>query len=303
MSHRTMEEARSKPHEHAAKIMRSAGYKVGGKVDAGDKKAVSEHETHMHKGEPKTFKGYRKGGPVGGKGAKHNAGHAKRGGNHVHINIIPQASSADKQMAAQQGLKQGMMMGAKAAAQHISGGPMAPPPPMPMPPRPMSPRPMAGGPPGAGPIPPGPGGPPMGLRRGGRADGGAMDDDDAEPLRNTGPSSQASKGPVRTRMGKGVGPNETNQDMETRKRGGHVKKYEYGGVIETDSEDRPGRDKVKGPRPPEGTRGKGFKAGGGVGLTGGYGSGSGEGRLAKAVGYGHGHIAVKAHLRKRPGGK
>ena len=152
-------------------IMKGAGYKRGGGVDSDEKqdekmvsKGVHEHEAHLHKGEAKTKLKFKSGGHVHGKHPKGRADHKSR----TKININVGAGQAEKQAAAQQGLQQGIKVGAAAAA---------PKPPMP---------PMAGPPPGAGgppPMPPrppmaGPGMPPGGpMKKGGmvrRAAGGRM---------------------------------------------------------------------------------------------------------------------------------
>lgn len=187
--HKTIEEAREHGNKIGHKLLKSAGYKLGGhvspkhekdEVDGGDKKAVHKHEHHMHKGETPTK--FKSGGSVDGKKSKHHAGGKSRGASHVHINILP-SNPAEKQQAAQQGMAMGAKMGAAATMQKMAAGAGGPPPPgaggppppgaMPPPhPAMMGPPPGAGGPPGMGPPPPRPpmGGPPvgpMGMKTGG----------------------------------------------------------------------------------------------------------------------------------------
>lgn len=95
----------------------------------------------------------------------------RKGGNHVHIQIIPGggagAGGPDPAVVAQAAHRQGLMQGAALAAHGAGAGPR---PPM-MPPGGMPPGGMAGGPmppPGAGPGGPPPGGPMPPMRRGGR---------------------------------------------------------------------------------------------------------------------------------------
>jgi hypothetical protein len=144
------------------------------------KSAVGQHESHDHKGEPKTKLKLRRGGKVEGdkpqaradRPGRYAAGGATmperskgRGAPKGHkpavsVNIIsPAAAEGEKRQAAQAGMQAGAKLGAAAAMRA---------------PHPAAPPPSAGGPPGAGgpPMaPPGaeggmpPGQPPM--RRGG----------------------------------------------------------------------------------------------------------------------------------------
>lgn len=115
--------------EHTAKansMLKSAGYSGPAKA------AVTKHESKLHMGQPKTFPKLASGGKVKGPST---------------VNVIIKtggSSDAEKQQAAQQGMKMGAMMASK--------------PPMP-PPGPMAPP-----PPGAGPMAGPPGGiPPPGM--------------------------------------------------------------------------------------------------------------------------------------------
>ena len=141
-------ERRSKAEHHIHKTGHK-GFARGGHVheDAAEDeemiaKDVHKHESHMHKGEPKTK--LKDGGCVDGEHAKHHMAHrargGKTGGKHTKVNVI----------VAPQG----------------GGGGMHPP--MPMPARPpMAAGPAPGAPPGAGaPSAPGPMPPPAMTRPG-----------------------------------------------------------------------------------------------------------------------------------------
>lgn len=124
------------PQERGSRMMKEAGYSDGGEVPAPPRRAVN----------------LRAGGEVPGHQSRQRP---DRKGKHTTINVIVARGGGDdqeKQQAAQQGLRAGVQLGARAAASK-----MAPPgaPPMGAPPGGMPPRPPMAG-------PPGPGGPPMG---------------------------------------------------------------------------------------------------------------------------------------------
>ena len=143
-----------------------------------DQEAIGEHESHLHKGEPKTklhLKRRKRGGTVKGEAPKERfdkrarGGRTGKGGKSPKVAVVVHAGGND-QAARQEGLQQGMQLGARAAAAKMAA-----------PPHPPMPPPGPGGPGGpGGPMPPGmppqamPGRPPMpngpmppGLRRGG----------------------------------------------------------------------------------------------------------------------------------------
>lgn len=130
-------------------------------------KGVHEHESALHKGEPKTKLKLRRGGGVHGRSAGHRLDRHARGGRskgHKTVNVIVQSGNpAKEQLAHQQGMQMGAALGARAAAAKMAGAAGAPRPP-------MAPPPGAGGPPMGGPPPVAPPGmaprPPM--RRGGK---------------------------------------------------------------------------------------------------------------------------------------
>ena len=161
---------RAKQQREAEKRVTGAGYRKGGAIDEGDRQAVHKHERNMHKGEPVTK--LRRGGIVAGKPIPSRIdrlarGGKPRGGKAVHINVMA-SNPQERQMAAQQGMRQGMQMGARAAAARMGGaGPAGPAgPPMPQGPQPVPG--MAARPPMAGGAPP-MGVRPMGASRGGKA--------------------------------------------------------------------------------------------------------------------------------------
>jgi hypothetical protein len=179
---------RTKEQGEAQAMMHRTGYARGGALRQEEgrpalkdkrmvKKAVRQHETHDHKGEPKTDLKLKSGGDVEGDRAfprldqrargggmmpgasMKGSGPPKKAGGHggakVNVNIIsPGASHAEKQQAAMAGMQMGAKLGAAGGARPPMGGPPpgagiggAPRPPMP---------------------PPGPGGAPMGpMKRGG----------------------------------------------------------------------------------------------------------------------------------------
>lgn len=193
----------------AARQLREGGYARGGAIsktedDRQDKAlvrlGVREHENALHGGKHAPLK-LRRGGKVPGEASKErpdrrarggamecradggmmpgepqHSGHHKRGGKGKigAVNIIIGKGGDDpakQQMAAQAGLRQGIAMGARAAAAHPPGPPMPPPgarPPMGMPPMGAGP----GGPVGPGPMPPP--GAPMGPRPAMARDGGTI---------------------------------------------------------------------------------------------------------------------------------
>lgn len=154
-------------------------YEKGGGVATG----VHKHESHLHKGEPKTK--FADGGAVEGFARGGGANRPKRGGKTV-ININaggqpqqdPAANQQQMQMAAKAGLQKGVQIGAAMAQR---GGPPGGPPPGPPPGvAGMGPGgPPPGGPPPGGPPPgmmppPGTGGPPPPGMMPPRAKGGRM---------------------------------------------------------------------------------------------------------------------------------
>lgn len=170
IEHRAHEQARAHGVLHRTGHYmphRARGGSVHGdaKADAGMiSEGVHEHESAMHKGEPKTKLHF----ADGRKGKHHLAKRARGGkmgaGKHTKVNVIvaPQMGNpAAEQMAKQQGLQAGMGIGARQAAQHMAA-PGAGPPAAPGgggmaggPPRaPMGAVPGGGiAPPGAGPAP------------------------------------------------------------------------------------------------------------------------------------------------------
>lgn len=144
-------EARAEHRERANKLMSRTGYKSGGGVSEAAHD-VHAHESHLHKGEPKTK--LKTGGHVEGHAPHSHLGKRARGGRtnkkgtHVNIVIAPQAGQDHP------------------VPVPIPGG-MPPHPPMAGPPPGAPPMP----PPGAGMRPPGPPGmpppgmPPQGMMR------------------------------------------------------------------------------------------------------------------------------------------
>ncbi len=200
-----------KPHERGRRHLREAGYHHKEEKDIhGDAKqdrkqiagAVHKHESHLHRGQPKTK--LRRGGHVPGEMAKHrpdrrargghitedqpddamgnrdvhsaraHGGHVGKKGGKTVININAggeggggQQAAQAAQVAHQQGMQQGMQLGARAAAAKLAGAGGAPPPGAGGPPPGMAPPGAGGPPPGAMPPrpmmpPPGAGGPPGG---------------------------------------------------------------------------------------------------------------------------------------------
>jgi hypothetical protein len=167
--------------KHAAKRMdrRARGGAVHHDDEAEQKvrSGVHQHETAEHGGVHHKLR-FADGGGIGpGAGRKS----AKKPA--VTVNIKTGGGQAEKQAAAQQGMRAGMAMGARAAAaQHapMGGGPGGPPRP-PMPPPGGQGMPMAGGMPPGGPRPPmgpppmgGPGAGPQMVKRGGHVKGRQM---------------------------------------------------------------------------------------------------------------------------------
>lgn len=194
---------RAKDQSRAEAFTKRAGYASGGAVTPA--KAVHEHESSLHKGQPKTKIAKCGGGSVHGEMPSGNLGKRSRGGK-APAPIVPSGSRrklkqpqinvdreipppnkrasggavkkggvniivktgedpAKLQAAEQAGVKKGMMMAAGMAKQAMGGG--APPGGPPPGPPPMAGPPPGGPPPGAGgPVPGGP--PPMPMRaRGG----------------------------------------------------------------------------------------------------------------------------------------
>lgn len=149
---------RSKEQHEAERRVRSAGYKVGGRVSdtTQDKRMVEQgvhqHERHLHKGEAETPLHLKGGGKVKGATPKPRADKMARGGkvkggpSKVNIVIATGGGEGERQMAFKQGLQTGATVAQKP--------PMMPPPGM-APHPPMAPPP--GPPPGAPPMPPGAG--------------------------------------------------------------------------------------------------------------------------------------------------
>lgn len=135
-------------------------------------RGVHEHESAMHKGEPKTKLKFGSGHADGEKGRHHLAKRARGGGLHkgkstkVNVIVAPQGGGGQDAMAAHQaGMQQGAALGARAAAQKMAGPQMAPGagPPAPQP------APM-GGMPGGGARPPIGMNPGMMRKRGGKVE-------------------------------------------------------------------------------------------------------------------------------------
>lgn len=159
-----------KPEQSKAEAYASrAGYAAGGDVaqdKAMVKSAVAQHEKHDHPGTPETALKLRRGGSaVKGEMPMERLDKRARGGRVPKVIVNVQTSNpAEKQMAAQQGLQQGVKVGAALVAHDAGaggppgapGGPMPPgaPPPGMMPPGALPPRPpMAGLRPGGLPPP------------------------------------------------------------------------------------------------------------------------------------------------------
>jgi hypothetical protein len=199
------------------------GYKSGGGItkewdeeqDAHDiAKGVHAHESHLHKGEPKTK--LKAGGHVEGDHARHHlgkrarGGHTGKGGKHVtNVIVAPQGGGA----------------GGPPSGMPVPPRPMPPPAAAAPPPRPIMPPPQ-------GAMPPGAGGPPMGMRppgamkRGGglkhkRARGGEADCDEGEER-----EERARGGRTQNVREEGSAPWES---MMTQKRGGNVRHRDMGG--------------------------------------------------------------------------
>lgn len=156
-------ETRKEHQKTAEHHVKRSGYKAGGEVAADidrDKKAIGQHEEHLHKGEPKTKLRLRRGGSVHGVEPKERLDKRARGGamkgkHKPNVAVIIHAGGAgdqEKQQAAQQGLQMGAALGARQAAAQ------------------MQPKPPMGGAPGMPPQGMPPGGaprPPM-MNRGGK---------------------------------------------------------------------------------------------------------------------------------------
>lgn len=84
----------AKRHAHAARIARRAGYASGGAIDEGDKEAVHKHESHLHKGEPKTK--LKSGGMAPGKKPAQRMDKRARGGSNGDPEIYDEKPRRDK---------------------------------------------------------------------------------------------------------------------------------------------------------------------------------------------------------------
>lgn len=205
-------EFRSKAHDLISKTgnerpegqMRN-GYKAGGgitkeedeKQDEHDiAKGVHEHESHLHKGEPKTK--LKAGGKVEGEHARHHMGKRARGGR-----------------AGKEG--KGHVTNVIVAPQGGGGGGMRPPMPpqqampAPRPAAPPPPPPPQGGPPAG--MPPGAGGPPMGMRPPGA-------------MKRGGHVQERARG-GRTQKTEEAGV--PSESLMQANKGGHVRKRDVGG--------------------------------------------------------------------------
>lgn len=170
-------DVRKHHQKHAEKYVRRArGGSIEGEADkASDativRKGVGEHEDQLHGGKHAKLR-LKRGGHVKGEKPMERLDKRARGGR-MHGKGQPKVAvvvhAGDGQQAKQDGIKEGMQMGARMAAQKLAGGmkpPGAPPPPA----GPGGPGMPPGPPPqmGAGPRPMPNGPPPAGLKTGGK---------------------------------------------------------------------------------------------------------------------------------------
>ena len=182
------------PHTRAHRMLKESGYRDGGGIKDKEQDAemvtdgVHEHESHLHKGEPKTKLRLKRnrGGLVEGEEPAARPDKRARGGRMkgpkigaVNVNVHhsdPAAEQVARQQGAQQGMKMGAQMGARQAMARMA----------------QAPHPMAGGPPMA---PPGAGAPPPG----GPPPGGAMP---PRPMPGAPPQMAADGGEIKVKAHK-----------------------------------------------------------------------------------------------------